>query len=290
MHKVSLLCLAIFLGGAVCIAQSTDILRVEYTTLPRNDTDIQVARWKALFNLPIKVADDQYFVVGAEYSQIDFDNSRPLPFDDSDLETLHVMDINLGYIFKWNPEWRLVSIVTPRLSSNLVHGIQGDDLLLNLTSVFWKEKPDAAKPFRLVLGLTYNSTTGIPFPLPLVNYYRRFHPDWAFVLGIPKSSFRRYFGDKHMLEASFFLDGYYVNLQRDILLNNGTTGSAISLSTGIFALEYQYKITKRLHLYGVAGYTVFQDGVLRDDKRTNVYVLHNEGNTYFRTGLKISIF
>ena len=272
------------------MAQSPDIVRVEYTTLPKNNSDIQVARWKFLFNLPIKVTEDEYLVTGAEYSQIDFDNSGPLPFDDSGLETLHVIDLNIGYIFKWNPEWRLVSLVTPRLSSNFVNGIQNDDLFLNLTATFWKDKPDADKPFRLVLGLTYNSTTGVPFPLPLINYYRRFHPDWAFVLGIPKSSFRRYFGEKHLLETSFFLDGYYVNLQNNILLNNGTTASSISLSAGVLAFEYQYEISKRLYFYGVAGYTLFQDGVLRDDKRTNVYVLHKEGNSYFRTGLKISIF
>ncbi len=271
-------------------AQSTDILRVEYTMLPKNDSEIQVARWRFLFNLPIKVTTDQYLVAGAEYNQIDVDNSGTLPFDGSELKRLHVIDFNLGYIFKWNPDWRFVGIVSPRLASNFVEGIEARDVKLNLTASFWKEKMDAEKPFRLVLGLTYNSATGLPFPLPLVNYYRRVHPDWGYVLGIPKSSLRYFFNDRHMLETALFLDGYFVNIQNDILLDDGGIGSSISLSAVVGAAEYQYKITKRLSFYGIAGYAFFQNGLLRDDKRNNVYVLNKKGNIYFRTGLKVSIF
>lgn len=280
----------LYILGTVCgLAQSTDIMRLEYTMLPKNDTEIQVARWRFLFNLPIKVAPDQYLVTGAEYNQIDFDNSGTLPFDGSELKTLHVIDFNLGYIFKWNSDWRFVGFVSPRLASNFVDGVQSDDLRLNLSAAFWKEKPDADKPFRLVLGLSFNSATGMPFPLPLVNYYRRFHPKWAFVLGVPKSSFRHYFNDRHIVETAVFLDGYFVNIQNNIMLADGSTGSTISLSAVVSAFEYQYKISKKLSFYGLAGYSFFQNGLLRDDKRNNVYVLNKEGNIYFRTGLKISI-
>lgn len=271
-------------------SQSTDIVRLEYTMLPRNDSEIQVARWRALVNLPIKVGTEQYLVAGGEYNQIDVDNSGTLPFDGSELKTLHVIDLNLGYIVKWNENWRFVGIVTPRLASNFVDGLQKEDLKLNLTASLWKENMTADKPFRLVVGLSYNSTTGLPFPLPLVNYFRRYHPNWAYVLGIPKSSFRYYFNNNHLLETALFLDGYFVNVQNDILLDDGNVGSSISLSTVVGALEYQYKITKRLSFYGIAGYAFYQNGLLRDDKRNNVYVLNKAGNIYFRTGLKISIF
>ncbi len=271
-------------------SQSTDIARVEYTMLPKNDSEIQVARWRFLLNLPIRVAHEQYLVAGMEYNQIDFDNSGTLPFDGSDLKGLHVIDLNMGYIFKWNANWRFVGIVSPRLASNFVEGLQGDDWKLNMTASFWKEVPDAERPFRLVLGLSYNSNTGLPFPLPLVNYYRKFDPHWAFILGIPKSAFRHFFNDRHLMEASVFLDGYFVNIQNDIILSDGAIGSSISLSAGIGALEYQYKITQKLSFYSLAGYAFFQNGLLRDDKRNNVFVLNKNGNIYFRTGLKVSIF
>jgi hypothetical protein len=271
-------------------AQSTDIMRLEYTILPKNDSEIQVARWRFLFNLPIKVGEDRYMVAGGEYNQIDFDNSGTLPFDGSELKKLHVIDLNLGYIFKWNENWRFVGIVTPRLASNFIHGIQSDDVRLNLTASLWKERTDAEIPFRLVLGLTFNSTTGLPFPLPLINYFRRFHPDWAFVLGIPKSSFRHYFNDRHLLETALFLDGYFVNIQNDILIDDGGVGSSISLSAIVSAMEYQFRISKKVIFYNVAGYAFYQDGLLRDDKRNNVYVLNKAGNIYFRTGLRVSIF
>jgi hypothetical protein len=281
----------LFFLNTVCgFAQSTDIMRLEYTMLPKNDSEVQTARWRFLFNLPVKVGVDQYLVTGAEYNQIDFDNSGTLPFDGSELKSLHVIDLNLGYIFKWNPNWRFVGIVSPRLASNFIEGVQSDDLRLNFSAAFWKEDPDAEKPFRLVIGLSYNSATGLPVPLPLINYYRRFHPNWAYVLGIPKSSFRYYFNDRHIMETAVFLDGYFVNLQDDILLDDGNIGSSISLSTVVGAFEYQYKISKRLSFYGIAGYAFFQNGLLRNDKRKNVYVLNKEGNIYFRTGLKISIF
>lgn len=271
-------------------SQSADILRVEYTFLPRNDSEIQTARYKFLFNYPHKVAEDQYLVTGVEYNQIAFDNSGELPFDGSELKKLHVIDFNIGYIFKWNEDWRFVSIVTPRLASNFVDGIEGRDFKLNLTASFWKEKNTGERPFRLVIGLSYNSTTGLPFPLPLINYNRRFHPHWSYILGIPKSALRYHFNDRHSLELASFLDGYWVNVQNDIPLDDGSTGSSISLSQGISALEYQYKVTDRMWLFGLAGYAFYQNGVLRDDKRNSVYILNKEGNIYFRTGLKISIF
>ena len=287
-HVFLLYVFLLALQGA--LSQSTDIARVEYTMLPRNDSEIQVARWRLLFNLPMRVGPEKYLITGAEYNQIDFDNSGELPFDGSELKTLHVIDLNLGYITNWNPNWRFIGIVSPRLASNFVNGIEGRDLRLNLTASLWKEAMDAEVPFRLVLGLSFNSTTGLPFPLPLVNYLRRFHPNWAMILGVPKSGLRYYANERNILETALFLDGYFVNIQNDILLDDGGIGSAISLSAVIGAFEYRYVISKRLSFYALAGYAVYQNGLLRDDDRNNVYVLNKAGNIYFRTGLKVSIF
>ncbi|WP_243744218.1 DUF6268 family outer membrane beta-barrel protein [Zeaxanthinibacter enoshimensis] len=258
--------------------------------MPKDDSDIRVARYRFLVNVPFKVTEDQYLVTGAEYNQVVVGSDRELPFDEKQIEKLHVIDLNLGYIFKWNEDWRFVAILSPRLASNLVGGIQGRDLKMNATATFWKEKKDAEKPYRLVLGLSYNATTGLPFPLPLVSYYRRFHPDWSFALGVPKSQLKYHLDKRHTLETALFLDGYFVNIQDDLIFDDNSRAASISLSALVAALGYQYNIDKHISLFAMAGYTVTQDGVLRDDRRKNVYVLNDQGNIYFRTGFKVSLF
>ena len=283
-------CLLIVSG--ICFAQSTDILRVEYTSLPREETGNTASRYRFLLNVPVKVGFDKYLVLGGEFNLIDFEITKEYPFDSSELNTLYVIDLNVGYIFKLNEDWRFVGIVTPRIASNLVNGLQGDDFLLNLTATIWKEEKDIEKPYRFILGLTYNSTTGLPFPLPLINYHRRFHRSWSYSLGIPRTDFRYHFKDRHTLQMALFLDGYFVNVQNDILLPDGEFGSSVSLSAIVSAIGYQYNINKRMSFYGIAGVTLNQQGLLRNAKRKKVYTLNekNAGGFYWKAGFKISIF
>ena len=280
----------LFLCTTIGLAQSTDIFRIEYTSLPEGDSDSRVARYRILFNAPINLGSDRFLILGSEYSLIDFDRTREFPFDDSELNTLHVLDFNAGYIFKLTPEWRFIGIVTPRIASTFDNGITADDWLLNITATLWKEKKDIDKPFRLVLGLTYNSTTGLPVPLPLINYFKRFHVKWSYVLGIPRTDPRYYLSEKHTFISALFLDGYFVNVQNDILLPDNSIGSSISLSAIIGALGYQYNINRVVSFYGWGGYTLRRRGLLRDDKRNNVFVLNDDPGLYFRVGFKISIF
>ncbi len=292
MIRYVLLFALLLLVNEICFAQSTDILRVEYTSIPKRDSGNNASRYRLMLNVPVKVGWDKYLVLGGEFSHIDFEITKEYPFDSSELNSLYVIDLNVGYIFKVNEDWRFVGIVTPRIASNLVNGLQGDDFLLNLTATMWKEKKNIDKPFRLVLGLTYNSTTGLPFPLPLINYHKRFHRSWSYSLGIPRTDFRYHIRDKHTLQMALFLDGYFVNVQNDILLPDGEFGSSISLSAIIGAVGYQYNISKRMSFYGIGGVTLNQRGLLRNDERKKVYTLNekNAGGIYWKAGFKISIF
>lgn len=280
----------IFFITAFGYAQSTDILRIEYTSIPDGESGGRFARYRFLFNAPINVGSDRYLILGSEYNFIDLDRTQELPFDDSELKKLHVIDVNVGYIFKLNPQWRFIGIVTPRLASNLVNGLESGDFLLNVTATLWKEKKDIEKPFRLVLGLTYNSTTGLPVPLPLINYYKRFHLKWSYVLGIPKSDLRFHLSEKHSFISALFLDGYFVNVQNDILLPDDSIGTSISLSAVIGALGYQYNINRVISFYGWGGYAFRGSSLLRNNKRKKVFVLNDDPGFYFKAGFKISIF
>ncbi|WP_431161170.1 DUF6268 family outer membrane beta-barrel protein [Flagellimonas beolgyonensis] len=282
----------VILFGQVGWAQSTDIFRIEYLNIPENDTGIMTQRYKGLFNLPIKLNEKKdYLITGLEYNRFDMGYSRNLPFDKSELIRFHIIDLNVGLLTKWNENWNLVGILTPRLASNFISGgIETEDFFMNATVTFWKERMDADRPFRLVLGLTYNSTTGLPVPLPLINYYRRFHPDWSFTFGIPRSDLRRYFGKKHFVELALFLDGYFINLQNDIPMMNGEVASKISLTSLYGAFGYQYNVSKRMAFFAMVGRSIVQEGKLRNNDQGDVFLLNDESNLYIRTGFKIGIF
>ncbi|WP_318344565.1 DUF6268 family outer membrane beta-barrel protein [Flagellimonas baculiformis] len=282
--------LAIVLGHQAR-AQNTDIFRLEYLNIPVNDTGVKTQRYKALINFPIKLNEKkEYLVIGGEYNRFDMGYSADLPFDKKEMIRFHIIDFNVGLVKKWNENWNLVGILTPRVASNLLDGVVRDDLFMNASAAFWKEKPKADKPFRIVLGLTYNSTTGIPVPLPLIHYYRRFHPDWSYVMGVPKSNVKYHINEKHSLELALFLDGYFMNLQRNIVLDNGLVASRISFNSLVGTIGYQYNLTENISFFALAGSTLFQEGKLRNRERGEVFVFNDDSNFYIRTGFKIGIF
>ena len=270
--------------------QSTDLARVEFSYLPQGPSDVEAERFRALLNAPIKVGQEEYIVLGGDYSFIGFNSANALPFADGELEKLHVIDFNMGYVGRWNENWRYLAFLTPRISSNLVSGLQLSDFLLNATFSLWKQRSDIDRPFRLIIGLSYNSTTGIPVPLPLVSYQRRFHPNWTFTLGIPKSQLKYTIGERHFIDTALFLDGYFVNLQNEITVPGDLKASAISLSAVVGTIGYQWKWNDYLSFYMQLGHTIRQKGILRDDKRNNVYLINKDESFYFRSGLKVSIF
>ena len=277
-------------GGFVVKSQTPDLVRLEYTMMPENKSGIRTNRYRAIINAPIKLGKDRIFVAGLEYNRYEFEFERALPFEYGTLERLHIIDLNLGYVFKVDPEWLMVGIITPRLASNFERGIDNNDFRLNATLLIWKEKKDVDKPYRLILGLSYNSATGLPFPLPLINYNRRFHPNWSYTLGIPRMEFKYHIKEKQVLQTALFLDGYFVNIQDNVVLPDDNLGESISLSALVGGLEYQYKITKEVSVYALMGYSLLQEGLIRDGSRGRAFTLNDQGNIYIRTGFKIGIF
>ena len=271
-------------------AQSSDLFRVEYLRIPENNTGINTSRYRILLNLPIQVNKRDYLVVGGEYNEFDIEFRKDFPFDESVIEQLHIVDFNLGYITRWNENWRFVGILTPRMASNLTGAISMDDFFFNATATLWKENSKADKPYRIVLGLSYNSTTGLPVPLPLVSYYRRFHPKWSYTLGIPRTNFKYHASDKHSVQLALLLDGYFINVQDDIGLPDGQVGSRISLSALVTTLGYQFNVTTNISFYALFGRSLILDSTLRDDGRKDVFLLNNEANLFLRAGFKVSIF
>jgi len=272
-----------------CFSQSTDIVRVEYTLIPENSSGIRKSRYRFLGNAPIKLKEGNYFVAGIEYNSIDYDVNKTFSFDNSELKNLHIIDLNIGYVLKMESDWYAIGIVTPRWASNFSIGVEDEDFRLNYTVALFKNKKELEKPYSLLLGLTYNSATGLPIPLPLVSYQKRFHKNWSYAVGIPKTDIKYHFKNSNTIKAGVLLDGYFVNIQNNVVLPDNDFGSAVSLTAIVAAIGYQYNFTKYISFYGFVGRTLSQKSVLRNLERKTAFVLNDDRNIYFRTGLKIGL-
>ncbi|PIB29552.1 hypothetical protein BFP77_06100 [Maribacter sp. 4U21] len=275
---------------ALTIAQTPDVFRAEYMLMPENSFDVRTTRIKLLANVPIPVREKKDFVVlGAEYNKFDYTVPQTTLPNAADLSNFHVLDVNFAYVYKWNEDWRFIGVVTPRWASTFTDGIQREDFNINYTAGGYKEKKNVEKPYRLVLGLSYSATSPIQVPLPFVYYEKRFRPNWAYTIGVPKTGIKLYTKKQHFLQAELFLDGYYVNIQNNILLSNNNLSTDISHTALLLTLGYQYKFTKDISVYLLGGHTITQNGVLRDRDRQNIFTLNNGPGLYFRTGFRIGI-
>ena len=269
--------------------QSPDIFRLEYMLMPKNRAEAKLSRAKLVVNAPFKAGTKDNIIVGAEYNYLTYEIGEVAPFDTEGLKNLHIVDFNLAYVLKYDLDWRLIGVVTPRLSSTLTNSLENGDLSVNVTVGAFKDRQKIEKPMRLVLGLTYNSTVALRIPLPIVYYEKRFDPHWTYVVGAPKTGLKYHTKKNHMVQAEFILDGYFVNLQNNIILPNTGFASSISSSAALFTIGYQYNLGKNMSLYCYAGHTLFQDGVLRDKDRNDIFTLNDEPSLYFRTGFRIGI-
>lgn len=271
-------------------AQTPDIFRVEYMMMPRNDEGAKLSRIKLVANLPITLKDSSNIIIGGEYNRLSYGLRRDgIPNGVEGLRNLHVADFNLGYVYHYNKFWRIIGVVTPRLSSTLGEKLGKGDISFNATAGVLREKKHVDKPSILVLGIAYNSTVALRVPLPIVYYEKRFHKHWSYVIGAPKTAMKYHFDDKHQLQSEFILDGYYVNLQNPILVPGGGAATSISSSGSIATLGYQYSIKKSVFLYIYGGHTIFQKGVLRNSDRDDIFTLNDGPNFYMRAGFRIGL-
>lgn len=288
-HKKNTILLGMLLLVLQGNGQTPDILRAEYMLMPQNNSDAQLSRMKLLVNFPIFVGDSNNIVVGSEYNRLAYDLQKELPFSSAGLKQFHVLDLNLAYVYSFGDNWRFIGVVTPRLASTLTDPLENGDFSINATIGFLKEKKKVDKPMKLVMGIAYNSTVALRIPLPIIYYEKRFRPDWSFVVGVPKTGIKYHLHEKHQFQTEFIFDGYYVNLQSNIVLPNTVTASSVSSSAALVTVGYQYQLAKSAFWYAYVGHTVFQDGVLRDEQRKDIFTLNDDPSLYFRTGFRVGL-
>lgn len=280
-------------------AQAIDLARLEYTYFPQKNSDNSFRRFRALTVFPIKLKKEgSYLVPGLEYRNVHFKYKDPETFDTRDLDRFQSFTATLGYTFKLENDWRFGAETGLKIASNFSQSYIDNDDLIYTGSVFFiktKEAEMSNNDWRLILGLQYSTTTGFPFPLPIVNYYRQLDEHWSYTLGIPKSNLKYYFNEKHEIQAFVTLDGFFANIQDNFDVtpadpNDNMFADNISMTIVLSGIGYEYSFTDHIKFYIYGGHTLRNDIRLRDKNRDDIYTI-NETNTFYgRSGLKFTIF
>lgn len=280
-------------------AQATDLLRVEYTNFPQSNSDNSFSRFKSFLKLPIKLNEKgAYLVPGIQYQNVNFIFKDEVPFKTQNLEHLQSFTFSLGYTHKMTEEWRFGLEGEIDATSNFETGeLQREDVEYTASVYFIKSKKDERliEPWRLILGLRYSTSTRVPFPLPIVNYFRKFDPKWSYTLGVPKSNLKYYLGDFNSFQAFITLDGFYANVQKEFNptalapLEGDKLAQNISMTTVLTGLGYELKFSKYFSFYIYGGHSLINNIRLRDKNQDRVYIINNSNSLYGRTGLKFSI-
>ncbi len=312
MKKRNLILILLLIITAAVSAQSTDLARVEYLYLPFGKSDNSISRYRALIQAPIPINKEKknYLVIGLEYRYVDINIkdmedvsafSNPiLPNSDSQtnlVTSVQQIDAYIGYTWTAKNDWRFGLKFGPKFQSDFEEGLQSDDVLYEGAVYAIKDKKhdtlDGNKPYRLVLGLSYSNTPGRNFPLPIINYYKEFHPNWTYTLGVPKTNVRHYLNDNHKdaLQAFATLDNVYANIQQNFVPisdqnGDGKAAESIQETLGLLGLGYEHFFTKHLLFYGYGAYSVYNDFRLEDADGNKIYKINTENSPYFRAGLK----
>jgi len=275
-------------------AQLSDLARVDFTILPSGDSEIEYNRIRGLFNVPIKLKKEStYLFLGIDYSNINVSMEDNPLFDKEALSDFQLLDFNIGYTTPLKNDWRLGVRLTPGFSSNLTaNDLSLDDVIISGDVVFIKDKKeseDVKKPWRLIIGASYNGNRGFPFPLPFISYYRKFNPKWSYNIGIPKTNLQYHISDKHRLKLYAELDGFTANIQRGVVVNDTEVAESINMSLLIGGLQYEFHITDHIQFYARTSYIISNSVNLRDDNKDNILELDNSNELYLRTGIKFKI-
>ena len=287
----------LILGITISFSQSTDLARLEYGIIPQSGSENKFSRFRFLGNIPFKLNEKgTYLVIGTQYRYHNLEILDPVPFSDPDaLDGLHTIGLELGYTYKMNERWRFGVKFGARISSNFENsGIVADDFRYTGSFYFIRSSDKSLLPIksRLILGLQYTTPASITFPLPIVNYFRRFNQRWSYSIGTPKSNLKYFFNEKNTFQIYISLDRFYPNIQNNRIVTTGGVprlAENISMLNVISALGYEHYFTEHLLYYAYAGYTLLNRIRMRDGDQDDVIVLNNQNTFYLRSGIKIKI-
>jgi len=270
-------------------AQFLDLARVEYTLVPGDRSSIDYRRARMLVNYPIKVKEDAYFLIGLDYSSIEASyNDEIESYEGTPSDKFTLLDLNLTYTFPMNNDWRFAIQLTPGLSSNLETTLEADDMVPSAIVLFVRDKKDesgAKKPSRLFLGAAYSGSSGVPFPIPFIRYYRKIHPKWSYNIGAPVSNLQFHASDRLRLKLFATLDGFNSNLQKDQVLTTGENFNRVRFNMILLGTRYEYKFSEHIESFLTITRSVNPVVQLRLD-RDRVLSLPADNVMHYRVGIR----
>ncbi len=279
----------------ISLAQLSDLVHVNYTFIPKNGSDIEYLRLRALFNYPIKLKKEgEFLLLGLDYSNIHLRmENKNLPFNKEDINDFKLFDVNIGYTKPLKNDWRLGIRFKPGLSTSLASNkINFEDVVFSGDIVFIRDRKKNNfnnKPNRLIFGISYAENRGYPFPLPFISYYRKFHSKWSYNLGIPKTNLQYHYTNKSRFKLSVELDGFTSNIQNGVLVDNNEIAEVMNMSLILGGLQYEYHFLKHFEFYVLTSYIIRNSVKLKDAKQNHIMSLNNSNSTYFRTGIRLKI-
>lgn len=298
-HYLLMLLMFITVGMA---AQTTDLARIEYLTLPFSKSENSINRYRALLQAPIPLDKEnkRLFVIGAEYRYVDINIEDPedvAAFNNNLVTSTQEINAYVGYVWKQSEHWRLGTKAGIKIQSDFEGKMINDDLIYEVGAYAindrTKDVPEGKKPYRFIVGLTYSTTPGRNYPLPILNYFKEFRPNWTFTLGVPKTNIRHYLNDNHKdaLQAFATLDNVYSNIQQNFIPisgqnKDGQIAESIQETIGLLGLGYEHFFTKHLLFYGYAAHSVYNDFRLEAGDGTKIYKINTKNSPYFRMGIK----
>ncbi len=269
-------------------AQSSDLLRVEYLNIPNPNSKNSIKRYRIFLQAPLKISEGNYIIIGGEYRYIDLTFSD-VPFNTDDLNSVQNIEASLGYLhMSKKTNWIYAGNLGARIASNFQTKLTSDDFIYIGRVYAIRDRTDegkAEKPDRLILGLEYSTTPGRNFPLPIINYYKEFAPNWTYTLGVPKTNVRYKIDTKNHVQAFVTLDNVHANIQGNKVVGD-RVAEHISMTIIIGGLGYEHYFTKHLLYYGYVGYSFSDDYRLRTDTREDIVKIEEKNSPYFRTGIK----
>ncbi len=292
----ALLCCCVLLWMPKCLhGQLSDLARIDYTILPATISDFEFVRTRGLINYPVKLnGKGSYLFLGVDYSNINLvfgDGERP--FDKQAIDGFQIFDFTIGFTCKLNEQWRFGARIRPGFSSNLSAKRLGiEDAVLSGDLVFLQDRRDdstLARPYRLIVGLSYSGNRGFPYPLPFLSYYRKFRPKWSYNLGVPKTNLQYHVSEKHRLKASVELDGFTANIQNGLLLDTQETAESINMSLILGSLQYEYHFSEHLEVFVRSSYILNRRVQLRDASKDNILLLDDSRGVSLRAALRFKI-
>ena len=287
-----LLHFSFFFVTTIACTQISDIARIEYVGIPGQNNEVTYDRFRAMFNYPIKVKEDAYCVIGLDYSYVSLNIEEALiPFDPEPLSRFQLLDLNVGYTYKMNETWRFAARFAPGISSNLTaSSLNLEDVAFSVDIVFINNKKDVElpkKPTQLILGVSISNNRGFPV-LPFVSFYKKFHSNWSYNLGVPKTNLQWHISERNRLKAVVRLDGFSGNLQSGFLVNE-TLADRFRLQMIVGGLRYEYKLSKYIECYLNSSYVLRSSAALRDGPRTNIFEITEKNSLYVKTGVRFKV-